>query len=283
MIFPREIQKGVDISGHYDDLDRYYRELWGEHLHHGLWLNGEETVEEAVVQMLEKVASAVDVRAGDRVCDVGCGYGGTSRFLTQRHGAEVIGLSLSSAQLDYARARGRDAGLGDSPRYLLQDWLQNSFPDENFDIVLSIESSEHMEDKPRFFSEAYRTLKPGGRMAVCAWLATERPARWEVRHLLEPICREGRLPSMGSEAEYREFFARARFKNVRFEELSSQVKKTWPICAWRLTKGLVTRPDLRRFLRTSPSADRAFAKTVFRLWLAYETRSMRYGIFTATK
>ena len=59
-----------------------------------------------------------------------------------------------------------------------------------------------MVDKQRFFAEACRVLRPGGRLVVCAWLARTAPRRWEVRHLLEPICREGRLPGMGTREDY---------------------------------------------------------------------------------
>ena len=63
----------------------------------------------------------------------------------------------------------------------LRDWLDNGLPDAAFDHAYAIESSEHMTDKPRFFAEAHRVLKPGGRLVVCAWLAATAPRRWEVQ------------------------------------------------------------------------------------------------------
>src|SRR5262245_40864179 len=72
----------------------------------------------------------------------------------------------------------------------------------SFDVVIAIESSEHMANLEEFFAEAARVLKPGGRFVVCAWLSKESPPAWERRLLLEPICREGRLRGMGSAAEY---------------------------------------------------------------------------------
>ena len=55
-----------------------------------------------------------------------------------------------------------------------------------------------MKDKLAFFTEVNRLLRPGGRFVVAAWLSREQPALWESKYLLEPICVEGRLPSMAS-------------------------------------------------------------------------------------
>ena len=98
MIFPREIVTSRQVSGHYDDLDALYREIWGEHLHHGLWTTGRESAEAAVVALVARVADAAAIRPGDRVCDVGCGYGATSRWLAENRGARVTGLTISERQ-----------------------------------------------------------------------------------------------------------------------------------------------------------------------------------------
>ena len=78
-------------------------------------------------------------------------------------------------------------------------------------MVISIESSEHMTDKPAFFAQAHRVLRPGGRFIICAWLAREAASELENRMLLEPVCREGRMPSMGTAEDYRGFFESAGF------------------------------------------------------------------------
>ena len=105
-----------------------------------------------------------------------------------------------------------------------------------------------MADKRRFFAEAYRTLRPGGRLAVCAWLARDRPRPWEARWLLEPICREGRLPSIGDEGDYRRLAAAAGFTVAECEDLSSRVRRTWYVCAGRLAGKLISKPRYLRFL-----------------------------------
>lgn len=268
------------IADHYDELDRYYREIWGEHLHHGLWERGDETADEAVVNLIRHVARRGEITAGQWVCDVGCGYGGTARLLEDEFGAIVSAITLSPAQYDYAIAHRSE---GDNLKYLLGDWTSNQLPSASFDTVISIESSEHMLDKPAFFAQAYRVLKPGGRMVVCAWLAAENPTSATRRHLLEPICREGRLPSMGSESDYYEWFAGAQFNLKRFEDMSLRVRKTWSICIGRLFPSIFCRPGYLRFLLSARARNRTFSLTVARIWLAYALGAMRYGIFTAEK
>jgi tocopherol O-methyltransferase len=278
MIVPAASTTADAVARHYDELDVFYREIWGEHVHHGLWLTGAERAERAVTQLIERVAERARIRAGSSVCDVGCGYGATARLLAERFGALVTAISIAPRQIEYACSR---TPKSQNPAYVLGDWLNNDFPTASFDAVIAIESTEHMNDKQRAFDEMARVLKPGGRLVVCAWLANENAKPWQIRHLLEPICSEGRLPGMATEVEYREFIRRAGFIVDNFEDLSGKVQRTWSICIRRLFVGCLRRPEWRRFLLTAASANRVFALTIFRIWLAYVTGAMRYGLFTA--
>ena len=269
-----------DIRDHYDELDQYYREIWGEHVHHGLWERGDETAHEAVLNLIRSVARHGEITAGKRVCDVGCGYGGTARVLETEFGATVSAITLSSAQYRYAVAQRGDAR---SPEYLLGDWASNALPSGTFDAVISIESSEHMQDKPTFFDQARRVLKNGGQMVVCAWLAAEESTSTHRRHLLEPICREGRLPGIGTETDYRKWFSDANFEIESFEDLSVRVRKTWSICLGRVLRDVFRRRDYTQFLFSAAARNRVFLLTMVRIWLAYILGAMRYGIFKARK
>ncbi len=276
MIFPNTEQDPKDVAEHYNSLDPWYRKLWGDHLHHGLWKTGKESPEKAVEQLVELIAEKGDLKAKDTVCDIGCGYGATARLLKQRWGAEVTGFSLSEKQLEYAKAQDPHT------HYQLADWLKNTLPPNSYDLAISVESSEHMVDKVKFFEEAYRVLRPGGRLVVCAWLSKELPRKWEIRHLLEPICREGRLPSLGSVSDYTQLMLHAGFHKIDFEDLTSHVKKTWAICGYRMIREFKSK-EFRHFFFKEKLADRIFAKSVFRIWLAYQTGSMIYGIFNTSK
>ena len=140
-----------------------------------------------------------------------------------------------------------------------------------------------MPERQRVFDEMARVLRPGGRLVLCVWASGEAPAAWEVRHLLEPICREGRLAGMGSLAENRAWLERAGLVIETEEDWSRRVARTWTVVARRVASRLITDRRWRRFVLDSQEADRVFALTVARLRLAFASGAMRYGFVVASK
>lgn len=269
MIVPRTAQAPSAVADHYDELDPVYRHLWGEDLHHGYWQTGRETPAEAVAALSALVGRMLDVAPGDRLVDIGCGYGATARRFAAL-GAIVTGFSLSERQIAQARAH-------EGVTLAVRDWLDNDLEDAAYDGAYAIESSEHMADKSGFFTEAARVLKPGGRLVVCAWLAGDPVPGWQVDHLLRPICEEGRLPSLGTAADYERLARDAGFAPTHFADISDKVSRTWPICLSRFLRAFATRADIRRIALRG--RNRAFALSLPRLILAYRTGALRYGVF----
>ncbi|CAN5512628.1 methyltransferase domain-containing protein [soil metagenome] len=266
------------VASHYDELDHFYRDVWGDHVHHGLWIRGDESREQAVLQLAGLVAEEAHVVAGTRVCDIGCGYGATARVLGAR-GADVTGITISPTQHAVAVAM----TSATNPRFVCGDWLQNEFANESFDAAIAIESSEHMPDLAAFFRQATRVLKPGGRLVICAWLSADQPSSRSVRWLLEPICREGRMPQLATAGEYQSLAGSAGFSSERFQDITRAVERTWPAIVRRLLGKFVTSPRYLKFLFTPHAQNRIFGLTIFRIWIAYRVDAMRYGVFTFVK
>ncbi len=110
------------VREHYDLISPYYFELWGEHIHHGFWRVGNETKEQAVIQLIEELIShavinpdisplsTYSVRVAKpipfHVLDIGCGVGGTATYLLDHYPtARVTGISLSPKQIEMAKER----------------------------------------------------------------------------------------------------------------------------------------------------------------------------------
>jgi len=269
---------GAETGAFYDELDRFFRDIWGEHVHHGLWETGRETPDEAVLKLVDTVAELSRIRPGDAVCDIGTGYGGTARVLAGRYGAEVTGLTVSAAQHRYAVAATGGAGY---PVFLLRDWYANGLPDASFDAAVGVESFAHMPDRAGALAEAYRVLRPGGRLVLCLWLAGESPGRWQRRHLLEPIVDEGRLGGLVPGSEYRRLLADAGFELDTFRDASREVARTWTICIRRTLAGLWRHPEYRHYLRDPGNRNRRFFWSLFRIRAAFAAGAMRYGIVAA--
>jgi tocopherol O-methyltransferase len=277
MIYPRVLPTSHDVADHYDELDWVYRQIWGDHVHHGYWPGGKETPPQATEALIDLVVSRLDLEAGQKLCDIGCGYGATAALLAATRAIAVTGFTLSAMQFAIASERPNpDGRLG----FHRRDWLANDIADHSFDRAYAIESSEHMADKQRFFDEAFRVLKPGGRLVICAWLARTGAGGWEVDYLLEPICREGRLPSMGTCEDYEALAANAGFVLLGFEDISRKVRRTWSICARRLIVKLASDPAYLRFVASKRTRNRIFILSLPRLILAYRLGAMRYGVFT---
>ena len=268
------------VGEHYDALDHFYRAVWGEHVHHGVWLAGGETLEEAPSALVRFVAENARIKRGDHVCDVGCGYGATARMLVREKGAHVIGLTVSRAQTRYAESASE--GLP-ALAFLRRDWLENRLPDASFDVVLAIESTEHMPERQRCFDEIARVLKPGGRAVVCTWLAGESTSPATRRLLLGPLASESRMQPLGTESQYRAHCLHTGLTISSFADLSDRVRGTWPRLAAQFVRGLGTRPGNVRYLLNRHRRNRLFVLTVLRIGFAFRIGALRYGVFTTEK
>lgn len=260
-----------EVSHHYDELDEFYRELWGVHLHHGLWEKPNLSKEEAVIELSLKVLSYFEQNL--KLMDIGCGYGETARLALSLGASEVAGITLSRKQFEYAMRHPREGA-----HFYLGDFLSYRFHDHEFDGAYSIECFSHIHDKRRYFEQVRRVLKPGGKFVMTAWLSGERPSVWERRHLLEPICEEGRLPSLCSRSEVLDLAQNSGMELIEDADLGQKVWKTWLISSKEILKLFKQSKGLKYFL-SSENQERRFALTVMRILLAYRSGAFTYGIF----
>ncbi len=120
------------VREHYDRMSPYYHALWGEHIHHGYWIRGDESKETAQVQLIEHLAQAARIPRGAKILDVGCGFGASSIYLARKYGAEATGITISRVQVEMANQAAAKAGV--SAKFVLMDAEAMTFED-SFDVA----------------------------------------------------------------------------------------------------------------------------------------------------
>jgi cyclopropane-fatty-acyl-phospholipid synthase len=123
------------------------------------------SLEQAQQAKYQAIADKLELQPGERVLEIGCGWGGFAEYAAKVRGARVVGLTLSDEQLAFARARIARAGLSEQVELRLQDYRDTTGP---FDKVASIEMFEAVGEKywPAYFGKIADVLKPGGRAAL---------------------------------------------------------------------------------------------------------------------
>lgn len=156
-----------------DDVAKFYLSCWGgADIHIGHYETGSESVAEASAAMTRLLLDRAGIKAGDRVLDISCGYGGTLRTLA-RMGCETHGMDISEHCVQIAREMNRAEGLDDKIEVRVGDFHNIDSAPGQWDAVVCQESVIHSPDRPKVFSEVFRVLRPGGVFAFTDILTAE--------------------------------------------------------------------------------------------------------------
>jgi cyclopropane fatty-acyl-phospholipid synthase-like methyltransferase len=145
-----------EIANFWDKTSLGWKTVWGPHIHHGYFEHHDETPVEAQEKLLEKILEMLQISSQHKVLDVGCGMGGSSLYLAKRYGATVTGITLSQKQVDMAKQQAQFENIK-NVSFQVEDALSmESFADNSFDLVWSLESCE------QFFDKQMLSIKPFG-------------------------------------------------------------------------------------------------------------------------
>ncbi|XP_052196881.1 LOW QUALITY PROTEIN: probable tocopherol O-methyltransferase, chloroplastic [Diospyros lotus] len=230
------------IAEFYDESSGIWEEIWGDHLHHGFYepatANLSVDHRSAQIRMIEEAlrfAALSDdpMNAPKSIVDVGCGIGGSSRYLARKYEAQCQGITLSPVQAQRAQALAAAQGLADKVSFQVADALNQPFPDGQFDLVWSMESGEHMPDKTKFVNELARVAAPGGTIIIVTWChrdlsPSEESLTPKEKKLLKKICDAYYLPEWCSTADYVNLLQSLSLQDIKAADWSENVAPFWP-------------------------------------------------------
>lgn len=162
---PSRRREAANISYHYDVSNDFYRLWLDENMVYSCayFRSGSEDIHEAQRQKLDHICRKLLLRPGERLLDIGCGWGGLLRWAAQHYGISGVGITLSKLQYAYAREWIAADGLDGKVEIRLQNY-RDLTSSETFDKIVSVGMYEHvgLARLSSYFTIVARLLRPGG-------------------------------------------------------------------------------------------------------------------------
>jgi ubiquinone/menaquinone biosynthesis C-methylase UbiE len=182
-----------------------------------------------------EIANLAQLHPHHNVLDVGCGLGGSARYIANQHGCSVVGIDLTDEYIDVANKLTEFVKLTDKVSFKQGSALELPFPSENFDIVWTEHTQMNIADKGKFYSELSRVLKPKGRLVFHdVFLGTARsphyPTPWAEYDSLSSLCtqEEARTAIQKSNLVINEWKDKSEQSLEFFKEMIKKTEKSGP-------------------------------------------------------
>ena len=254
------------------------------YLNLGYWKHGAKTLDEAAAALAELLAGAVGLSPDDDVLDAGFGFGDQDFYWHEKHSPrKIVGVNVTPVQVRAARDRAARLGLSDRVAFYEADATRIPFPAESFSVVFALESAFHFRTREDFLREAFRVLRPGGRLALADLCAVARTLALKDR-LAERIGRSfWQIPkeNLYPADVYRARIEAAGFVNTRLDSIWHDVYPPFvDFARARLDDSELQRrmnPVFRRMLTASLKARKRLSPEAMDYVLAVAEKPRRRG------
>lgn len=276
------------VIEYYNKSLNAYKDAWGleknRQLNLGFWFSETKSLSEALRNLNVEVARRANASPGDRTLDAGCGVGGTCIYLATEHQCDAHGITLVPGQVELARKFSREAGVSYSTHFEVMDYNNTSFPDNYFDVVTGIESICHTPSKRTFLKEAYRILKPGGRLVLADTLQAKATLTPREHDYLYTYGFEGcKISSLDTPEQHLENLKELGYSQYQHEDMTRYV---WPsIRRLRMLYYPAWMYNQYRALIGKPfgETEKAHTRMCYYLYTGIKKNLWSYGLIQAVK
>lgn len=217
-----------DIIRYYDETRFDYNVAWinkeNQALHFGFYDEHASKHDKALSNTNRVMADLVNIQAGERVLDAGCGKGGSCFWLVKHRNAQTVGITPVKSQIEDGKKTAAALGISEQAKFVQADYCNTPFEAASFDVVWACESVCHANNKIEFYREAFRLLKPGGRLVMTEYLRTQRPVSSAGESRLSNWLNRWMIQDIDTAAEHRSYAEEVGFKNIAIQDVTPAVK-----------------------------------------------------------
>jgi ubiquinone/menaquinone biosynthesis C-methylase UbiE len=181
-----------------------------------------------------EIANLAQIQPNHNILDVGCGLGGSARYIANEYGCSVTGVDLTDEYVDVAKKLTELVKLTDKVSFKQASALELSFPSEKFDIVWTEHTQMNIADKEKFYSELSRVLKPNGRLVFHDIFGTNNtlyyPTPWAEHESLSSLCtqEEAREAIEKTDFTIEKWIDKSKLSMEFFKEMVNKVQSSGP-------------------------------------------------------